>query len=224
MRLAYLVDIHERFSLVSTNLSRIGELDALVLGGDLTNAGTAEDAERALVEWQASVPRLFAVAGNMDSPAIDTRLRELDISLDQAGVVVEDIGFFGVSAAPVSSLRTPYELDEEELTRRIDVAFEQVVGSSRQIFCPHAPPRGTACDRLRDGQHVGSTAVRAFIEREQPDLVLCGHIHESRGVDRIGKSRIVNPGPASAGHYARIDTDRDFVVCLDGERSPIAFR
>jgi uncharacterized protein len=74
-----------------------------------------------------------------------------------------------------------------------------------RIFCPHAPPHGTACDRLANGEHVGSTVVRAFVEREQPDLVLCGHIHESRGTDTIGRSRIVNPGPVPAGHYAVVD-------------------
>ena len=41
---------------------------------------------------------------------------------------------------------------------------------------------------------VGSTAVRAAIERYQPALGLHGHIHESRGADRIGRTTILNPG------------------------------
>jgi Icc-related predicted phosphoesterase len=85
-----------------------------------------------------------------------------------------------------------------------------------KIFCPHAPPEDTACDRLRSGEHVGSTVIRAFVEREQPDLVLCGHIHESRGVDEIGRTRIANPGPVFSGHYAVVDVDDDVSVQLDG--------
>jgi Icc-related predicted phosphoesterase len=54
---------------------------------------------------------------------------------------------------------------------------------------------------------VGSSVIRTFIEREQPDLVLCGHIHESRGVDEIGETQIVNPGPVAEGHYAVVDVD-----------------
>jgi Icc-related predicted phosphoesterase len=50
-----------------------------------------------------------------------------------------------------------------------------------------------------------SAVARAFVEREQPDLVLWGHIHESRGEDEIGRTRVVNPGPAAAGHYAVVD-------------------
>jgi Icc-related predicted phosphoesterase len=83
------------------------------------------------------------------------------------------------------------------------------------VFCPHAPPAGTACDRLAGGEHVGSTVIRAFVEREQPDIVLCGHIHESRGIDAIGRSRIVNPGPVAAGHYAVVEIDGELDVRLD---------
>ena len=67
------------------------------------------------------------------------------------------------------------------------------------IFALHSPPRDTACDLIAPGQHVGSRAIRAFIERHQPPLVLSGHIHESPRVssayrDSIGRTIVVNPG------------------------------
>ena len=83
-----------------------------------------------------------------------------------------------------------------------------------RILCPHAPPLGTACDRLRSGAHVGSAALRRLIEEEQPDLVLCGHIHESRGEDAIGVSRIVNPGPVTSGHGVVVDVGDALSVTL----------
>ena len=43
---------------------------------------------------------------------------------------------------------------------------------------------------------VGSTAVRGFLERHQPLLGLHGHIHESRGITRLGRSVVINPGSA----------------------------
>jgi len=216
VRIAYLVDIHDRFDAVPQAMTELGPVDLLIVGGDITTAGTAEDAARAIEQWRPLAPRLLALAGNMDSPAIEARLAALGVGLDGRGIVFDNVGIFGVSAAPRSPLHTPYELDDEELERRIEAGFADVKGSRLTIFCPHAPPRGTACDRLSSGEHVGSTVIRAFVEREQPDLVLCGHIHESRGTDTIGRTRIVNPGPVSAGHYALVEIDDTIDVRLDG--------
>jgi uncharacterized protein len=217
VRIAYVVDVHDRFDAVPAAMAQIGPVDLLIVGGDITNGGTPDDAARAIASWRPLAPRLLAVAGNMDSPAIDARLDELGVSIDGRGVALGDVGVFGVSAAPSSPLHTPYELDEAELELRIEAGFAGVRESRVKVFCPHAPPRDTACDRIRSGQHVGSTAVRAFVEREQPELVLCGHIHESRAMDELGSSRIVNPGPAAAGHYAVVELDGELRVRLDGE-------
>ncbi len=63
----------------------------------------------------------------------------------------------------------------------------------------HSPPRGTRCDVMSGGQHVGSRAIRRWVEAHQPPLVLSGHIHESPRVsgawrDEVGRSIVVNPG------------------------------
>ena len=59
------------------------------------------------------------------------------------------------------------------------------------------------------------TEAVELIKREQPDLVLCGHIHEARGTDTVGSSRIVNPGPVRAGHYAFVEIDGELNLRLD---------
>jgi Icc-related predicted phosphoesterase len=53
-----------------------------------------------------------------------------------------------------------------------------------------SPPRPVAGDQI----DAGSTAVRTAVERYQPMLSLHGHIHESRGIRKIGSTRCVNPG------------------------------
>jgi Icc-related predicted phosphoesterase len=215
VRIAYLVDVHERFDAIPRALERIGPVDVLVVGGDLTNAGSPDDVERAIESWRSLAPTLLAVAGNMDSQAIDDRLVELGVSIDGRGVVLGHVGLHGVSAAAHSRLRTPHELPDEELGGQAEAGHAHVGACPVRIFCPHSPPHATACDRLRSGEPVGSRSLRAFVERAQPDLVLCGHIHESRGEDAIGRSRIVNPGPAFAGHYAVVDVGDTVSVALD---------
>jgi len=59
----------------------------------------------------------------------------------------------------------------------------------------HAPPYG-ARDELPSG-HVGSKAIQKFLDRV--DLIVCGHIHEAKGLEKVGKTVVVNPGEASKG-------------------------
>jgi Icc-related predicted phosphoesterase len=215
MRIAYVVDVHGRFDAVAAAVQTTGPVDVLVVGGDLTNAGRPEDAEHAVEGWRPLAPTLLVVAGNMDSPEIDARLVELGVSLDGRGVILGDVGIAGVSAAPHSPLHTPHEIPDREFAARAAAGLEEVKDCRVRILCPHAPPHGTACDRLRSGEHVGSPALRALVEREQPDLVLCGHIHESRGEDTVGASRIANPGPVASGHYALVETGETLRIRLD---------
>lgn len=63
------------------------------------------------------------------------------------------------------------------------------------VLIVHSPPKGLG-DRTAAGASVGSTAVRAAIERVQPRLALCGHVHDSWGVSGpIGETRVHNLGP-----------------------------
>jgi len=67
------------------------------------------------------------------------------------------------------------------------------------VYLLHSPPRDTSCDVISTRQHVGSRAIRAFVEARQPRLVLSGHIHESPRVsgawrDTVGRTPVVNPG------------------------------
>ncbi len=87
--------------------------------------------------------------------------------------------------------------------------------------CPHAPPYGTRVDIIHLGIHVGSTAVRDFVEDEAPDAVVCGHIHEGRGMDAIETTKIVNCGQASRGHYALIETSPALTIENKSHRLPL---
>jgi Icc-related predicted phosphoesterase len=100
---------------------------------------------------------------------------------------------------------TPREKPDEELEPMLEALVAQVKDKSKAIFNFHAPPYGYALDlapeltadliQAADRRiHVGSRAVAKMIEKYQPLLGLHGHIHESRGVQKIKKTTILNPG------------------------------
>ena len=82
------------------------------------------------------------------------------------------------------------------------------------IAIMHNPPKDCACDEVQGGVHVGSAALRRFVEEYQPLAVLTGHIHESVAVDKIGGTTVINPGPLLEGKYAALA-----VSCSDGQCS-----
>ena len=95
------------------------------------------------------------------------------------------------------------------------------------IFNLHVPPFGSGLDlapELEEGtkvkrggtmfKSVGSTAVRDAILRYQPLLSLHGHIHESRGMQKIGRTLTVNPGSSYSDGTLQgvlVDLDRNKV-------------
>ncbi|MGO8816931.1 MAG: metallophosphoesterase family protein [Terriglobia bacterium] len=93
----------------------------------------------------------------------------------------------------------------------------------------HTPPFNTACDVLFDGRHIGSKAVRSWIEKTQPRLTLHGHIHESPKLsgtflDRIGSTTVINPGcDHTRPHLVFIDLDNPTEIdhSLYGEKTAL---
>ena len=99
------------------------------------------------------------------------------------------------------------EAPEPELAAKIEAVASKVPDMERTIFNFHAPPYGTGLDeapaldstlRPTHGgavmKPVGSTSVRDAILRHQPVLSVHGHIHESRGIRKIGRTMAINPG------------------------------
>ncbi len=147
--------------------------------------------------------------GNDDIWEIDDIIEQSpNVSFGEAKVI--DIGgFYLVSMGWTNP--TPWntfrEAPEDVLTTKIDAVVSQIPDMSRAVFNFHAPPYGTGLDeapaldenmRPTHGgavmKPVGSTAVRAAILKYQPVLSVHGHIHESKGVKKLGQTLAMNPG------------------------------
>jgi hypothetical protein len=157
--------------------------------------------------------RAYLLVGNDDPKEIQDTIRKY---ANENIVDVNDKRFtldvgnecFGLPFSNLTPWKLPGDIPEEELEKKIDGFATTLKDSKTSIFLIHVPPYNTAIDEaplLQDLKltvsvtgiqttHVGSTAVRAAIEEYQPMLSLHGHIHESRGVIRIGKTLCINPG------------------------------
>jgi len=201
MKFLCITDIHNRIEPFQHILKDAGPIDLVLLGGDLTNFGTPADVEKIVHVAQSANFPVLAVAGNCDSAPIDRRLMELGVSVAGRGMIIDGVGIHGLSAAPPWH-RGMYGFTEEELGQHLQAGYSQVQNAQRHVVLAHVPPRGIKLDRTHFFQHVGSSALREFVEKTQPALVVCGHVHESRGVEILGSTTVVNCGPAKSGYYA----------------------
>ncbi|MGH7595604.1 MAG: metallophosphoesterase [bacterium] len=213
MRLLCITDIHGEVRRFERILVAEPKADLLIIGGDFTNFGKPPEVDHILNLAQAHTPQVLAVAGNCDSPEIDQFLLERGVSLHKRGVRIGDIGFFGLSAMPPWK-GNMYEFPEEDLDRFLTASFAQVEGSSRYIMVPHCPPHNSEVDRNSSGGNVGSIAVRNWMDKVKPLLVICGHIHEARGQARVGNTVVVNCGPARDGNYVVAEVGNEVKVEL----------
>jgi len=161
---------------------------------------------------------LVLIPGNDDEFVIDEILNRPEFSTINAdGKVIDLPGGLQLLACGWSNhtpWQTPREETEDELYARLDALAKQVEDPRRSVFMIHVPPHDSGLDtapildaNLRPTVSagdvlrgpVGSTAVRRIIEEYQPVLSVHGHIHESGGERKIGKTLCINPG-SEANH------------------------
>ena len=97
----------------------------------------------------------------------------------------------GLGYSNITPFHTPGEYTEQQIAQALE-EFSGIAGLNLVI---HVPPHNTRLDEFAPGRHAGSTALRAWVEREQPRYLFCGHIHESAGLsDQLGATQCINVG------------------------------
>ena len=165
----------------------------------------AEDRLRA-----AGLPCLV-MPGNDDPPWV-RRLLDQAGWLRQAEERIVEFGPYQVLSLGYSTPTpwdSPREITEDQMRAKLRLLAGQLDPGQPVIFNLHNPPFGTSTDRAFElagdlriktagGEPVqvpvGSHAIRESIEEVQPVVALCGHIHESRGTSKLGRTIVVNPG------------------------------
>jgi len=100
----------------------------------------------------------------------------------------------------------------KKLTESFERHLEKLLSRYRKnaILVTHDAPYNTKIDKVENedspkyGKHMGDEIIRKAIEKYKPVLHICGHMHESQGKERIGRTLVVNPGYAREGEFALI--------------------
>lgn len=189
MKVLIFSDIHADHAALSKLMDT--DADLYFAAGDLVNWGSGLERVGPILARRAE--RVYALPGNHESETDIARLcanfglhNFHNATLEVSGYQVAGLGY-----SNPTPFDTPGEYSETELAKRLS----RFAGLSPLILICHCPPKDTPLDRVGDGTHAGSTAVREFIEKQQPELFFCGHIHEAAGkTAEMGRTRCRNVG------------------------------
>lgn len=198
MKITVLSDIHADLDRLTLAAPILRDGDALVVSGDLSAHGDLQELRDVIRALQAVQPVLMVIPGNMDGPRSVDLFKELGVNIHGQVRELDGVGFAGAGASTPTPFGTPFELPEADIVSLLASGFDGCTSPRRVAVC-HTPPHGTRVDRILMGRHVGGRQIRAWIETHQPDVFLSGHIHEAPGVDRLGETVLLNPGPFRRG-------------------------
>lgn len=217
MKFLVISDIHGNLE----NLDKLDEkfqlADAVLFGGDFSLFEHEETGKPVLEKLTKKHEKIFAVLGNCDNPDFLEEIENADVSVQGTVTYDEGIAIAGSGGGSKFTGTTPFERSEEELVSDFDVienSSEECADEnghwSNLILIMHNPPKDTECDKIPNGVHVGSQALRDFIEKRTPFLVVTGHIHESAGISKIGDTTVINPGSlGEEGKYGWVTASKD---------------
>ncbi|MBU6391433.1 MAG: metallophosphoesterase family protein [Planctomycetota bacterium] len=209
MKIISFGDIHEDTSNLVKIKSDIETADLILISGDLTNCHGEAEAKKVLEAVKKYNTHLLVQHGNMDRTEVDNYLTKEGINLHGNGYIFENIGIFGCGGSSPTPFHTPSEISEADIERYLTNGYNKVKVAKWKIMVCHTPPRDTLTDIIRNGIHVGSITVRNFIMKHKPNVCITGHIHESKGKDKLGDTVVLNAGMFRNGWYIEIAVNKN---------------
>ena len=192
MKLLLFSDLHRDTTAARDLVNKSRKADVVIGAGDFA---TMREGIEEVIAVLAGIDRpAIVVPGNSESHEELVAACKVWPSarvLHGSGTEVNGIKFWGVGGAiPITPFGAwSYDFSEEEGHR----LFEDCPNGA--IVVSHSPPQGVV-DKSSSGQSLGSEAVLNAVEKFQPILVVCGHIHDSSGrTETRGSTTVINAGP-----------------------------
>jgi len=215
MNILIVGDIHNDVENLMKYMDKITlfDFDVVIAVGDFTDYNVPRgfskvDIGKLIIEELNALNKpILATPGNFDKELLSF-FEEKKILLHGNGRIVKGVGFYGFGGAK-TPFNTPFEPSEVETGNGLVKGYNEIKDCKMKVQVTHMPPINTKVDIVYTGAHVGSEVVRKFIEKYQPNIAICAHIHEAKGTDEIGKSKIINAGRFPEGYCGLVTVEKD---------------
>lgn len=197
MKLLAFVDLHASFKAFKKLKEKIKKQkpDIIVCAGDISVF--EQGLSHLLKEFNRFKIPFLVIHGNHETQSsimkISSKLRSI-ICLHKKSYILNDCLFLGYGGGGF------FQTDPN--FRKISEKFRKIIKNNKGkkiILVTHAPPYKTKLDKI-DRHYFGNKTIKQFLKRNEVDLLICGHFHETAGKeDKIRKTKIINPG-----HYGKI--------------------
>ena len=216
MKLLVISDIHANCDVLDKLDEQFSQADAVLFAGDFAECFKPETGKAALEKLCSKHETIFSVLGNCDNIEFIENLEDQDICVQKALVFHDGLAIAGAGGGTIFTGKTEFERTEEEILSDFDIVKNSVEQSGDKtlwknlILISHNPPKAQKVDAVNAELHAGSQKFTDFIMQNQPLAVLCGHIHEGTGVEKIGDTTVINPGSlGEKGTYVWLEINKD---------------
>jgi hypothetical protein len=183
------------------------EPDLALVCGDITHFGPKSVAK----EFLDSLPvRTFAIPGNLDPKGVNQAIDESSaINLHERRIEQNGFSFIGLGGS------TPGIFSYQAYTEAQIYRILEGLALPKSILLAHVPPYGIQ-DEVRKNKHLGSKAIRKWIELHKPVLAICAHIHEAPGYSKLDETLVVNCSIGMDGIGTFIEIGKEVKVKMIG--------
>jgi Icc-related predicted phosphoesterase len=196
MKILAFADLHGWFDILDEIHEKVVKenVDLVICAGDMSVF--SRDLDLVLERMNDIGTKVLVIHGNHES---DLEVKKLCSKYDnlmfihKSSYFLNNYAFFGYGGGGFSKRDENFVKVTKKFEEFWNEKYEKKDAKLTLIL--HGPPHKTKLDLIGDN-HVGNQDFTDFIKRVQPDLVICGHLHDNfKKQDKIGKSKIINPGP-----------------------------
>lgn len=209
MKFLVISDLHGKPEILDKMDEIFKSVDAVLFAGDFCECFKPETSKPAMDALLKKHDEIYAVLGNCDEPDFIEELEDNEINAEKILNFTGGISIIGSGGGQIFTQKTPNERSEEDLISDYKILESENADSLENlVIISHNPPKNTKCDAVNSELHAGSELFRKFIENKKPLAVICGHIHEGRGIDKIQNTTIINPGSLAEGKYGILEINK----------------